>query len=71
MDIHIISSVLAQMRLFRQRAHWTHQQLEAYQADALRSLRGYAYARSPFYQQFRRGCMMPRCMSFLYSRKPC
>ncbi len=55
MDIQIVLSLLAQMRQFRPREHWTRQQLEAHQADALRSLREYAYAHSPFYQQFHRG----------------
>src|SRR6266571_2805272 len=52
MDMHIVLSVLAEMRRFRQRDHWTRQQLESYQADGLRSLRDYTYAHSPFYQQF-------------------
>ena len=55
MDIQIVLSVLAEMRRLRPRDHWTRQQLEAHQADALRDLRGYAYAHSPFYQQFHQG----------------
>ncbi len=55
MDMHIVLSVLAEMRRFRQRDHWTRQQLESYQADGLRSLRDYTYAHSPFYQQFHQG----------------
>ena len=55
MDMQIVLSVLEKMRQFRSRDHWTRQQLEAYQADALRSLREYAYAHSPFYQQFHHG----------------
>src|SRR6266566_5968693 len=55
MDIQIVLSVLAAMRRLRPRDHWTRQQLEAHQADALRDLRGYAYAHSPFYQQFHQG----------------
>jgi phenylacetate-CoA ligase len=55
MDIQIVLSVLAEMRQFRLRDHWTRQQLESYQADALRNLRDYAYAHSPFYQQFHQG----------------
>lgn len=55
MDMQIVLSVLAEMRRYRQRDHWTRQQLESYQADALRSLRDYAYAHSPFYQQFHQG----------------
>ncbi len=55
MDIQIVLSVLAEMRRLRPRDHWTRQQLEAHQADALRDLRGYAYAHSPFYQQLHQG----------------
>ena len=55
MDIQIVLSLLAQMRQFRPREHWTRKLLEAHQADALRSLREYVYAHSPFYQQFHRG----------------
>ncbi len=55
MDIQIIWSVLSAMRQFRLRNHWTRQQLEAHQADTLRNLRDYAYAHSPFYQQFHHG----------------
>jgi putative adenylate-forming enzyme len=55
MDIQIVLSVLAEMRRYRQRDHWTRQQLETYQADALRNLRDYTYALSPFYQQFHQG----------------
>src|SRR5712691_6467281 len=55
MDMQIVLSVLSQMRRFRQRDHWMRQQLEAHQADALRDLRDYAYAHSPFYQQFYQG----------------
>jgi putative adenylate-forming enzyme len=55
MDSQIVWSLLAQMRQFHPRDHWTRQQLESYQADALRHLRDYAYAHSPFYQQFHQG----------------
>src|SRR6266566_7247869 len=55
MDFQIVLSVLSKMRQFRPRDHWTRQQLESYQADALRSLREYTYAHSPFYQQFHKG----------------
>src|SRR5205823_14609830 len=40
-----------------QREGWTRQQLEDYQARALRACREYAYAHSPFYQRFHRGLM--------------
>src|SRR6266700_8176994 len=55
MDIQIVLSLLAEMRQFRQRDHWTRQQLEAHQAEALRSLREYTYAHSPFYGRFHQG----------------
>src|SRR6266496_2030105 len=55
MDMHIVLSVLAEMRRYRQRDHWTRQPLESYQADALRDLRAYAYVHSPFYQRFHQG----------------
>ena len=55
MDIQIILSLVAEMKQFRLRDHWTRQQLEAHQAEALRSLRDYAYAHSPFYGRFHQG----------------
>ncbi|MBC7876352.1 MAG: phenylacetate--CoA ligase family protein [Anaerolineales bacterium] len=39
----------------RKHETWTRAQLEASQADALRQLREYAYAHSPFYQKFHQG----------------
>lgn len=39
----------------RQHASWTRAQLEAHQAHALRHLRDYAYAHSPFYRRFHQG----------------
>ena len=55
MDIQIVLSMLSKMRQLRSRDHWTRQQLEAHQADALRKVREYAYAHSPFYQRFHQG----------------
>ena len=55
MDLQMIWSLLAELRQLRQREHWTRQQLEAYQANTLRSLREYVYAYSPFYQRFHKG----------------
>ncbi len=49
MDIQTVLSVLLHMQQFRTRDHWTRQQLEAHQADALRDLREYAYTHAPFY----------------------
>ena len=40
-----------------QHESWTRQQLEDYQARALRACREYAYAHSPFYQRFHQGLM--------------
>lgn len=55
MDIQFVMSLLSAMRQFRARDQWTRQQLEAHQANALRLVREYAYAHSPFYQQFHKG----------------
>jgi phenylacetate-CoA ligase len=55
MDIQMIVSLLTAMRRFRARDQWTRQQLEAHQAASLRLVREYAYAHSPFYQQFHKG----------------
>src|SRR5215472_6434417 len=55
MDIRMVMCLLSELRRFRARDHWTRQQLESYQADALRNLRDYTYAHSPFYRQFHQG----------------
>jgi phenylacetate-CoA ligase len=55
MDIQIMAGLLWRLRVLRQRDRWTRQELEAYQATALRRLRDYAYANSPFYRQFHQG----------------
>jgi phenylacetate-CoA ligase len=55
MDMQAVLSVLLHTQQFRTRDHWTRQQLEAHQADALRDLREYAYTHAPFYQRFHRG----------------
>ncbi len=47
--------VLSKRRQFRAREHWSRQQLEDYMGSSLRGLRQYAYAKSPFYQQFHKG----------------
>ena len=54
-NFQIVLSVLSHMRQLRLREHWARQQLEAYQADAVRNLREYAYANSPFYRRFHQG----------------
>ncbi|MCZ7574359.1 MAG: hypothetical protein M5U01_37895 [Ardenticatenaceae bacterium] len=55
MNTRIMLELLATLWQLRQRERWPHQQLEAHQVEALRRLREYAYARSPFYQKFHRG----------------
>jgi putative adenylate-forming enzyme len=55
MDVQIVLSVLSHMRQLRLRDRWTRKLLESCQADALRNLREYAYAHSPFYQEFHHG----------------
>jgi phenylacetate-CoA ligase len=55
MSTQIILKVLALRHRLRQRDRWTRPQLEAHQARELRLLRGYAYARSPFYGSFHKG----------------
>jgi phenylacetate-CoA ligase len=55
MSTQIILRVLALRHRLRQRDWWTRPQLEAHQARELRLLRGYAYARSPFYGRFHKG----------------
>ncbi len=55
MDISIMFKVLNTLERLRQHERWTRQQLETYQAEALRRLREYAYNHSPFYQRFHRG----------------
>ncbi|RPJ18646.1 MAG: phenylacetate--CoA ligase family protein, partial [Chloroflexi bacterium] len=47
--------LLNTLEQLRKHESWTCQQLEAYQAKALRDLRQYAYERSPFYQDFHKG----------------
>src|SRR4030067_863665 len=55
MDIKLMLKLLRTLEQLRQHERWTHQQLEVYQAESLRQLREYAYARSPFYQRFHKG----------------
>jgi phenylacetate-CoA ligase len=55
MTIDILLSMLRKVNQLREHERWTRAQLEAYQATALRELRAYAYARSPFYQRFHQG----------------
>jgi phenylacetate-CoA ligase len=55
MNIQILMGLLEELQQFRRRDHWTRELLLAHQAEALRSLREYAYAHSPFYQRFHQG----------------
>ncbi len=55
MNIQLVLKLLHQLEQMRRHELWTRPQLEAYQAEALRRLREYTYARSPFYQQFHKG----------------
>jgi putative adenylate-forming enzyme len=55
MSTQIILKVLALRHRLRQRDWWTRPHLEAHKARELRLLRGYAYARSPFYGRFHKG----------------
>lgn len=57
MDLRTLFGVLRQIRFLRAHERWTRPRLEAYQAEALQSLRAYVYARSPFYREFHRGLM--------------
>lgn len=55
MQIQMMADVLMKLRQLRQQANWTHEQLGAYQVETLHDLRKYAYAHSPFYQEFHKG----------------
>lgn len=57
MNIQIMLKLLHTLEQLRKHESWTRQQLESYQAEALRKLRQYAYERSPFYQKFHKGLM--------------
>jgi phenylacetate-CoA ligase len=55
MNLDIMLSLLRTVSTLRAHERWTRAELEAYQATALRELREYVYARSPFYQRLHRG----------------
>ena len=55
MDIQFLLKLMNTLNQLRQHEGWTRLQLEKYQAESLRNLRKYTYARSPFYQQFHKG----------------
>jgi phenylacetate-CoA ligase len=55
MNIRMLVRVLHALEQLRKHEGWTREQLEAYQSEQVRRLRAYAYAHSPFYQQFHKG----------------
>lgn len=55
MDMKLLYKLMNTLRQMRGHERWTRPQLEAHQAESLRHLREYAYARSPFYQRFHKG----------------
>jgi putative adenylate-forming enzyme len=57
MKINMMLNLLHTLEQLRVHETWTRQQLEAYQAGALKQLRQYAYEKSPFYQQFHKGLL--------------
>jgi len=55
MDLQLILKLMNNLEQMRQHERWTRPQLQAYQAESLSRLREFAYAHSPFYQQFHNG----------------
>src|SRR5512133_2866794 len=55
MNIQMMLKLFNTLNQLRKHEQWTRQQLENFQAESLRELRQYAYARSPFYQKFHQG----------------
>lgn len=55
MNAQMLFKLLVNSRQLRRHDQWTRPQLVNYQAHALHSLREYAYAHSPFYQEFHAG----------------
>lgn len=55
MTPRMLLAILARLRALRRRERWGRLRLLAFQADALRSTRAYAYANSPFYRRFHHG----------------
>src|SRR5512135_3004477 len=55
MNLRVMLSLLHNLEQLRKHEGWTREQLQAYQAKALRDQRNYAYAHSPFYQRFHKG----------------
>jgi phenylacetate-CoA ligase len=57
MNIMTVLTVLMKLRQLRTREHWSREQLQAHQAQALKSLREYVYTHSLFYQRFHQDLM--------------
>ena len=55
MNLGIMLNMFYALGQLRTHEHWTRPQLATYQDAALQRLRAYAYAHSPFYQQFHKG----------------
>jgi len=55
MDARTLATVLARRRVLRGHDRFTRRELEVHQAGALRDLRDFAVARSPFYARLHRG----------------
>ena len=55
MNLKLILKLMNALGQMRKHERWTRPQLEAYQAESLGRLREFAYAHSPFYQQFHKG----------------
>jgi len=55
MDLLFLLKLMNTLNQLRQHERLTRPQLEKHQAESLRRLREYAYARSPFYQKFHKG----------------
>ena len=55
MHIEQAFSMVAAQRALGNQARWPADRLRSHRADALRELRAWAYARSPYYQRFHRG----------------
>ncbi|HLA97088.1 MAG TPA: AMP-binding protein [Anaerolineales bacterium] len=55
MDMQLMLKLMNTLGQLRRHERWIRPQLEAHQTESLNRLREYAYARSPFYQQFHKG----------------
>lgn len=55
MDAALLARVLLGRRRLRHHERWPRSRIEAHQTAALRALRDFAYARSPFYRRFHEG----------------